>query len=322
MAPTRAQLYSHAHPADYAATRAGRTDVNVFDASAETPVDERDGQAAAVAEVLARGWLRPVYQPIIELGTGAIMGVEGLIRPMPPAPFDNPGTLFAAAASSGHLVPLDLACLEAIVAGAGHLPDGAFLSVNISPATIESPEFSTAVLLSILARYGFPPERLVLELTEQQPITDLERVRLKFATCRAAGVRVAADDVGAGNAGLRMLAELSFDVIKVDLAIVQRSASSAASSAVVESVVSLAERTGAMVVAEGIEYPEQLDQLERLGVRIGQGFLLGRPGSMPGVELDAAPAATPIRVAPMQPEPVPAAAAMSAWRQSIGLPAA
>jgi EAL domain-containing protein (putative c-di-GMP-specific phosphodiesterase class I) len=273
----------------------------------------------AVAEVIARGWLRPAYQPIIELQSGAVLGVEGLIRPVSPAPFADPGSLFTAAAASGHLVELDLMCLETIVAGAERLPAGAFLSVNLSPATVEAPEFSTAALLSILTRHGFPPDRLVLELTEQQPVTDLERVRLKLDTCRGVGVRLAVDDVGAGNAGLRLLAELSFDVIKVDLTIVQRSASSAASSAVIESVVSLAGRTGAMVVAEGIEFPEQLAQLERLGVRIGQGFLLGRPGSMPGVD---APIVTPEPTTLIAQEIAPSAASMSAWRQSIGLPVA
>ena len=317
LASSRAQLYSQADTAVYAAKRAGRTDVHIFDAGSQ-PVEETNGAGVAVAEVIARGLLRPVYQPIIELRSGRIFGVEGLIRPVSPAPFADPGSLFSAAAASGHLVELDLTCLETIVAGAERLPAGAFLSVNLSPATVEAPEFSTAVLLSILARYGFPPERLVLELTEQQPVSDLERVRLKLDTCRGAGIRLAADDVGAGNAGLRLLAELSFDVIKVDLTIVQRSASSAASSAVVESVVSLAQRTGAMVVAEGIEFPEQLHQLELLGVAIGQGFLLGRPGSMPGVE---EPITAPATIA-VAPDPAPAAASMSAWRQSIGLPVA
>jgi diguanylate cyclase (GGDEF)-like protein len=316
LADSRAQLYTQADAALYAAKRAGRTDVRLFDPSQE-PVTDSDSVGLAVAEVIARGWLRPVYQPIMELRSGTILGVEGLIRPVSPAPFGDPGSLFAAATSSGHLVDLDLACLETIVAGASQLPAGAFLSVNLSPATVEAPEFSTAALLSILARHALPPERLVLELTEQQPVTDVARVRLKLDTCRGAGIRLAADDVGAGNAGLRLLAELSFDVIKVDLTIVQRSASSAASSAVIESVVSLAGRTGAMVVAEGIEFPEQLEQLERLGITVGQGFLLGRPGSMPGVE-EPAPAPKPIAM--IASKPAPAAAGMSAWRRSIGLP--
>jgi diguanylate cyclase (GGDEF)-like protein len=317
LASSRAQLYSQADTALYAAKRSGRTDVQIF-ADGSQPIEDSSGAGMAVAEVIARGWLRPVYQPIMELKTGAVLGVEGLIRPVAPAPFADPGSLFAAATASGHLVPLDLMCLETIVAGAAQLPAGAFLSVNVSPATVEAPEFSTAAVLSILARHGVAPERLVLELTEQQPVTDLERVRLKLDTCRGAGIRLAVDDVGAGNAGLRLLAELSFDIIKVDLTIVQRSASSAASSAVIESVVSLAQRTGAMVVAEGIEFPEQLHQLEQLGIVVGQGFLLGRPGSMPGVD-EPVLTAEPITVSS---EAAPAAASMSAWRQSIGLPVA
>ncbi|HET7521568.1 MAG TPA: EAL domain-containing protein [Candidatus Limnocylindria bacterium] len=322
LAGSRAQLYSQADSALYAAKRAGRTDVHVFD-PAEQPVEDPGGAGMAVAEVIARGWLRPVYQPIVELKSRAVLGMEGLIRPVSPAPFDNPGALFSAAAASGHLVELDLTCVETIVAGAGTLPAGAFLSVNLSPATVEAPEFSTAAMLSILARHGFPPERLVLELTEQQAITDLERVRLKLDTCRSVGIRLAADDVGAGNSGLRLLSEVSFDVIKVDLTLVQRSASSASSSAVVESVVSLAGRTGAMVVAEGIEHPEQLEQLERLGVSVGQGFLLGRPGSLPDA-IEPVPEPTivmPAAVVSVEPAS-PTAASMSAWRQSIGLPVA
>ena len=320
-ASSRAQLYSQADAALYAAKRSGRTDVQIFDAATE-PTEDTGGVGMAVSEVIARGWLRPVYQPIIELKTGALLGVEGLIRPVSPAPFDNPGSLFSAAAASGHLVALDMTCLETIVAGAMNLVPGAFLSVNLSPATVEAPEFSTAALLSILARHGFPPERLLLELTEQQPVTDLERIRLKLNTCRGAGIRLAADDVGAGYAGLRLLAELTFDMIKVDLTLVQRSASSASSSAVIESVVALAGRTGAMLVAEGIEHPEQLQQLEQLGITVGQGFLLGRPGSLPGSAPGAAESrgqALPVvEAAPM----AAGAASMSAWRQSIGLPVA
>jgi diguanylate cyclase (GGDEF)-like protein len=319
LASSRAQLYSQADAALYAAKRAGRTDVQIFDPSTET-TQERDGVGIAVAEVIARGLLRPVYQPIMELKSRRILGVEGLIRPVPPAPFADPGSLFGAAAASGHLVALDLACIETIVAGAADLIPGAFLSVNVSPATIEAPEFSTAALLSILARHGFPPERLLLELTEQQPVTDLERLRLKLDTCRRAGIRLAADDVGAGYAGLRLLAELSFDVIKVDLTLVQRSASSASSTAVIESVVALAGRTGAMLVAEGIEHPEQLEQLDRLGITVGQGFLLGRPGSLPTEPIVTA-SADPLPVL-QQAETSSVGASMSAWRQSIGLPVA
>ena len=305
LAANRAQLFSQADAALYAAKRGGRTDIVAYDPSI-APAEAVDvgGASAAVSEVIARGQLRPVYQPIVALASGHVLGVEGLIRPMPPAPFADPGALFAAAAAGGRLVTLDLACIDAIVAGARALPADQFLSLNISPPTMEAPEFSAASLLAILARHGFAPDRLIVELTEQQSLHKPARVRQRIEACRQTGIRFAADDIGAGNAGLRLLSEISFDVLKVDLGLVQRSESEAPSNAVLGSVVELASRMGALVIAEGVEHASQLRQLGTLGIEAGQGFYLGRPG-----QIQAA-----------VPEPVPVAVGIGAWRQSIGLP--
>ena len=167
-------------------------------------------------------------------------------------------------------------------------------------------------LLAILARHEFPPDRLVIELTERQPLNDVERARSRVEAFRRAGVRFAVDDIGAGNAGLRLLAEFEFDVLKVDLTLVQRSASEAPSNAVLGSVVQLAARTGALVVAEGIERSAQMGPLLRLGITAGQGFYLGRPGPL---EQAVAPLTTLFQAIPSE-----AMAGVSAWRQSIGLP--
>ena len=307
LADSRTKLFSQADAALYAAKRNGRTDVVGYDPSVEPGSEPASGTAAAaITEVIARGQLQPVYQPIVSLASGVVIGVEGLIRPVPPAPFADPGALFAAAEAGGRLTALDLACVETIVAGAHELPDDQFLSLNLSPSTVEAPEFTSAALLAVLARHGFPRHRLVVELTERQAIHDVERVRSRLETLREAGVRIAADDIGAGNSGLRLLAEISFDVLKVDLGLVQRSASSESSTAVLGSVVALASRMGALVVAEGIEQASQLAQLTELGIEAGQGFHLGRPG--------------PIETAAPVLEPV--AVEMSAWRESLGLPSA
>ena len=218
LASDRARLYSQADAALYAAKRGGRTDVVAFDASIETTeAPELATASAAIAEVIARGQLRPVYQPIVALTSGRVIGVEGLIRPIPPAPFADPGALFQAAEAGGRLTALDLACVDLIVAGARGLPEDQFLSINLSPPTFEAPEFSATALLAILGRHSFPPHRVVIELTERQALLDPSRVRQRIDACRQAGIRFAADDIGAGNAGLRLLAEISFDVLKVDL---------------------------------------------------------------------------------------------------------
>jgi diguanylate cyclase (GGDEF)-like protein len=315
-AESRTQLYTQADAALHAAKHGGRTEVIVFDPATEV-VATAASTSAAVAEVIEQHLLRPVFQPIVDLATGGTLGYEGLIRPIPPAPYPDPTSMFWAAEQSGHVVPLDLACMETIVAAAAKMPSELFLSVNMSPRTIEAPEFSAPALLNILARYDFPPERLLIELTEHQPIADLERVRLKLDTCRSAGIRLAADDLGSGNSGLRLLSDLHFDVVKVDLGLIQRSSTSAPSSAVVESIVAFASRTGALVIGEGVEREEQVEQLTQLGVTAAQGFLFSRPGPLPdwaGEKRLKRPADRQERTATTPDDPD-----LDAWRRKIGL---
>ncbi|HEY8921593.1 MAG TPA: EAL domain-containing protein [Candidatus Limnocylindria bacterium] len=315
-ATSRTQLYTQADTALHAAKHAGRTEVLVFDPGAEVAATAAS-TSAAIAEVIEQKLLRPVFQPIVNLATGGTLGYEGLIRPVPPAPYADPASLFAAAEASGHVVPLDLACVEAIVSAAASLPKDLFLSVNMSPRTIEAPEFSAPAMLNILARYDFPPERLIIELTEHQPIADLERVRHKLDTCRSAGMRMAADDLGSGNSGLRLLSDLRFDIVKVDLGLVQRSSTGARSSAVVESIVAFASRMGALVIGEGVEHEEQVEQLTQLGVTAAQGYLFSRPGPLPDWAGEkrlkrAADRQTPAAVVDEDPD-------LESWRRKIGL---
>jgi diguanylate cyclase (GGDEF)-like protein len=304
-----AQLYAQADAALYAAKRGGRTEIAMYEPSMEV-AGPSGATVSAVAEVIARGQLHAVYQPIVAIPDGHVIGVEGLIRPMPPAPFASPAQLFAAAEAGSHVTRLDLACVDAIVAGARDLPADQFLTVNLAPSTLEASEFSSGALLAILARHEFAPDRLVVEITEHQPIRDLDRARSRVEAFRRAGVRLAADDIGAGNAGLRLLSEIEFDMLKVDLSLVQRSESERPSNAVLGSVVELAARTGALVVAEGIERSAQMAALLRLGITAGQGFFLGRPG----------PLAQAIETVTLSTTPAEALAGVNAWRQSIGLP--
>lgn len=315
-ATSRSQLYMQADSALHAAKRAGRTEVIVFDA-ATVAATTTAGASSAIAEVIEHHLLRPVFQPIVNLTTGGTLGYEGLIRPVPPAPYADPTSLFAAAEASGHVVPLDLACVESIVAAAASMPRELLLSVNMSPRTIEAPEFSAPAMLNILARYDFAPDRLVIELTEHQPIADLERVRHKLEICRNAGIRLAADDLGAGSSGLRLLSDLRFDIVKVDLGLIQRSSTGGLSSTVVESIVAFASRTGALVIGEGVEHEEQVVELLQLGVTAAQGYLFSRPGPLP----DWAGERRLKRAADHQARPAagPPDADLDAWRRKIGL---
>jgi EAL domain-containing protein (putative c-di-GMP-specific phosphodiesterase class I) len=134
-----------------------------------------------------------------------------------------------------------------------------------------------------------PPGRVVLELTERENVRDPERLRTALLGVQRAGVRVAADDVGAGNAGLRLLSQFRFDVVKIDLSLVQRAGDDKTHS-VLRSIVEMADRLGATTIAEGVETSGQLRTARRLGITAGQGYLLGRPGpdlDLPWVDVPA-----------------------------------
>jgi diguanylate cyclase (GGDEF)-like protein len=275
-----ARLLRHADAALYWSKHHGRTDVQVYDANRHGQAgDERNTTelAAAVGSVASKRSLIPVYQPIFSLATGDVIGHEALVRPAPDSGFINAEALFAAAESTGRTTELDTACIEVVAAGAGSMAKDRYLAVNLSPRTLESDDFSAARLAAIFARHGLSPANLVLEITEREAVEDIDRLRLNLDACRRTGMRIAADDVGAGNAGLRLLSEITFDLVKIDLSLVQGGAMRDSSLAVLRALLELAARSSATIVAEGVETAHQLEVVRDLGIKAGQGYLLGRP---------------------------------------------
>ena len=159
------------------------------------------------------------------------------------------------------------------------MPDrDVYLSVNLSPRTLESNQFRVGDLKAIFQRNDIPLDRIVLELTEREQVEDLEQLRMNVEACRRAGMRLAADDVGAGNAGLRLLSEIHFDIVKIDLSLVQGGVVQDPSHAVLRALQELAAQWKASIVAEGVETAPQLSMIRSLGVTAGQGYLLGPAG--------------------------------------------
>jgi diguanylate cyclase (GGDEF)-like protein len=275
-----ASLYRHADAALYWCKRHGRTNAAAYDPGRHgVSADDRslEDLSTAIGAVLAEKMLTPVYQPIFSLATGKPVGYECLIRPTEGAPFADASSLFAAAERADRTVELDMACLQVVAEGAGALDAGAYLSVNLSPRTLESELFLPSELTSIFERRGILPDQLVVELTEREEVQDLEGLRKNAAACRRVGIRLAADDVGAGNAGLRLLSEVQFDIVKIDLSLVQGGVLHDPEYAVLRALQELAARWQASVVAEGVETPEQLAAIRSIGITAGQGYLLGRP---------------------------------------------
>jgi EAL domain-containing protein (putative c-di-GMP-specific phosphodiesterase class I) len=212
---------------------------------------------------------RVALQPIVDLGSEQIVGYEALAR-FPDG--RSPDQWFAEAWDAGLGSDLELTLLRLAFRKLGELPPEAFLSVNISPATMLA-----SGLESALEDLGRDRERIVLELTEHDEVRDYEPLIDALAPLRASGVRVAVDDVGAGFASLRHVLHLGPDIIKLDVSLTRGIERDEARTALASLFASFAARTGASVVAEGIESAEGMAVLQALGVSFGQGFLFGPP---------------------------------------------
>jgi EAL domain-containing protein (putative c-di-GMP-specific phosphodiesterase class I) len=291
-ATTRQQLYTQADAALYWCKRHGRGAIDTYEPQRDRQADPAGSEelAAAVVKVAVERRLRAVFQPVVDMITGEILGYEGLIRPTDGSPFSNPGAMFEAADAVGRTVELDAACFDVVAEAARAIAPDKIINLNLSPRTIEAPDFGVANILAALAQHGIDPRRIVIEVTEREMVQDIGRLRRNLLDLQEAGIRIAADDVGAGNAGLRLLSQFRFDIVKLDLSLVQEGAQRDSSHAVLRSLRDLAGRWGAFVVAEGVETSEQLRMVRELGLGAGQGYLLGRPGTnvqVGRVDLDA-----------------------------------
>ena len=214
-----------------------------------------------------------VYQPIVELLRGAVVGFEALSRFVsePPRP---PDEWFAEAAAAGLGVELELHALRAALGGLQRMPEGTYLSVNVSPPTAMSQGLFDVLEASACGR-------IVLEVTEHVGVEDYAALSGCLERLRARGFRVAIDDAGAGYASLRHILNMRPDIIKLDVGLTRGIDTDPARQALALALVSFREEIGAVLVAEGIETQREVDTLVRLGLRHGQGYHLGRPGDLP-----------------------------------------
>ena len=238
--------------------------------------EQRRDREARIDAAIGSAGMRMLFQPIVELDGGRVVGFEALARFAGP-PQRSPDQWFAEAAAIGRGTELELLAVERALTQFDQLPEDALLSVNVSPTAAR-----TAALDALLTRV--PGARIVLELTEHSRIRDYRILRLCLDRFRERGVRIAVDDAGAGYAGLQHILSLQPDVIKLDLALVRNVDRDPARRALSTCLMRFGEEIGAVVVAEGIETPAELDTLRTLGIRWGQGFHLGRPAPLTAME--------------------------------------
>jgi EAL domain-containing protein (putative c-di-GMP-specific phosphodiesterase class I) len=221
------------------------------------------------------------YQPIIELGSGRPMGAEALIRWRHAHAGDvAPTSIVGIAERTGLIGTLTFWVLNAVLREASVWRQKAVreprFSVNISPGTLSDRELPSVVEQSVKT-WGTSPDKLTLEIPESSVISEAERSNAVLTRLKAVGVRISIDDFGSGYSSLAELRKLPIDEIKIDRPYVAGLIGDRGDRALVRSAIDLAHHFEFAAVAEGVESPAVLDELQRLGCDYAQGFLIARP---------------------------------------------
>lgn len=238
-----------------------------------TDLVQSEEQRARILTVMSEGGIRAVFQPIVNLASLEVGGYEALSR-FDTAPVAPPDQWFAAAHAAGLGPALEIYAIHQAISHSYQLPTAAFLSVNASPQTLLTDEFSELMA-------GLHGASLVVEVTEHAVVTDYEPLQRAIDTVRKHGVRLAIDDAGAGFASLKHIVRLLPEFIKLDIFLVHDIHKDPVKRAVVAGMVGVASQIGGKVIAEGVETAEDLRVLFELGVEWAQGYYLGRPGPIP-----------------------------------------
>ncbi|MFG1928186.1 EAL domain-containing protein [Cryptosporangium sp. NPDC048952] len=230
----------------------------------------------AISGVLAEpDQIRVVFQPIADLARGTVAGYETLARIDAPVPGVgdrlSPDLWFGAADENGLGPALEGVVITRALTRLDDLPPNAFLTVNVSPHLLGTPELDEA--------FGSVPDlsRVVVELTEHVAFADLRSITTETQRLRAAGALIAVDDAGSGYAGLQQILELRPQLVKLDRALVAGADRDPARAALAQLLGQFAGQLDAWLLAEGIETVGELATFCRMGVPLGQGWLLGRP---------------------------------------------
>lgn len=271
------RLIDEADRALYSAKQNGRNCVRVFDPADPLTSDENENIAATLRIAVKNDLVSMAYQPIINMRTKQLEGVEALMRlkmadgtPLMPSQF------IPVAERTGAIIELGLWAIRRVcedVLVPGHAP---LATVNVSATQLMSRGFALAVS-TILDETGVNGEQLAFEITEGIDMAGQSDVIRCITALKAHGIRIWLDDFGTGFAGLSWLRLFPFDTVKIDRSFLSDTRGPAG-RAMLEDIIRLIRNRGLKILIEGVETKEHTELMEELGIELGQGYFLGRPG--------------------------------------------
>lgn len=246
----------------------------------ETPNEQSESLNTIITERL----ITPVFQPIISLQDGTVLGFEGLSRITRPGLFDNVEEMFRYAEQTDKIWQLEQVCRRAILHEIHRQQEklyelNAKLFINVNPRVLHDNKFQAGFTREYTTRYGIETNRITFEITERERVEDEESFLNAINHYKAQNYQIAIDDVGVAYSGLNRVCSLTPNYIKLDTALVRNVHSNPTKYALIKGLVEFSNQSGTLLIAEGIETEKELAVLIDLGVQYGQGFYLARPAS-------------------------------------------
>jgi EAL domain-containing protein (putative c-di-GMP-specific phosphodiesterase class I) len=259
-------------------------------------------------EIILSEGLTPVYQPIVHLESGEIFGFEALTRGPRKSPLEAPLALFSVAEEVNLLFELDRACFRGAMRGAAGLEPVHRLFVNLLPLSFYDASFIENEVTALLEAANLTPANVVFEITERLAIENFASFRRALAVYTGMGFGVAIDDVGTKHSNLEAVMALRPHFVKLSDVLTRGAAKSTVKREMLRSLGRISEAIDAVMVAEGIETPDDLVVLKDLGVKYGQGYFLARPGApFPRLRASIKRAVRALASGSMEPIPAPPA---------------
>jgi len=236
---------------------------------------------SAVLAILEQRKLSAVFQPILDLDGEEFVGFEGLIRGPANTQLHSPVNLFCAAQQCGLSLEIEMLCRQVVLETFAQLKLPGRLFLNISPSVLTHPSFKNGQTLEHMRRLGIRPDQVTIEITENQRTDDIKLMRDALLHYRSMGFKIALDDLGEGFSSLRLWSELHPEFVKIDKHFVKDADSDPLKRQFLKSFQQMAEGSGCLIIAEGIETEAEFLTVKGLGIALGQGYFIARPAPSP-----------------------------------------
>jgi EAL domain-containing protein (putative c-di-GMP-specific phosphodiesterase class I)/predicted transcriptional regulator len=236
----------------------------------------------ALDYIIENKQIRTVFQPIISLKDGSVLGHEALSRITCDSEIENPEMLFGIAGEYNRLWDLELLCRTTALEAAFQFmipPYNKMLFINVNPNTMHDENFIKGFTREFLMQYHIEPQNIIFEITERNVILDMSGFLSTINHYRSQNYKIAIDDAGAGYSGLNLISEVNPNYIKLDMKLIRNIHTDSLKYALVKGMVELSRASNINLIAEGIETKEEFTTLIDLGVQYGQGYYIQKPAS-------------------------------------------